>query len=400
MGETRRKKDRRPPIKPTEKLPPLPIAMEKTLNDKQRAHCLSIVDKMLDDESSISFSKPVTELWDIAVLPDYTEKIKKPMDLGTVRDRISSKYIVSGSDLFDPNGFREEARLVFFNAILYNGRGSDLGRLSSKFIHFIDTELAKLPVPERPVGEDSPGDGSPAESSKKIDRNEANGGDESVEHPKSDRKSRRPSTSDVDDQSFDETLENDQKENGDMDDKDEQKNSEKDDDEGSGPEDRIDDADEDSKEKSAEDEERDRLEEEISKLSKARLKADAALAEIELEKNTPLTYDENSKLRDEIEALPWELSQKVVQILRKYVDAALQDCEESDPEYVTLEFSTVEPKLLREIEALIRPDRRYEDGKAMLANTDRDLEAARRKLKRLTDNALASGKKKKSKKSR
>lgn len=480
MGEARRKKERKPPIRPTETLDPVPLPNDHTMSDKQKSFCKSLVDQVLNDESCLSFSKPVDELWDRDVLGDYFDKIKRPMDVGTVSKRVvSSTYVQKGTDLFNPNAFREECRLVFLNAILYNGKTSELGRLATKFLHFIDAEMAKIPVPMKEVRSASNVDASeginksakrtsPTVSStkrssdpneKKLplgvddDDNSANDDDDDDDDNNDDdqahdennsgpaegkkpgrtldskaRKSERSLSKEGDE--FETASNNLKSSRRSRDDINKIKMDEKADERGDtndsgygeptseksgphegykegdpkddrpGPGDANDDADSDAKDVTMERAERERLEREISLLVKQRSRAHARIAEFELEKSLPLTHEENSRLRDEVENLPWEKSQKVVQILRKYVDEAVKESDESDPEFVTLEFSTVEPRLLREIEALIHPDPRLEKEKGIIDNTQRDIEVAKRKLKRLNDGAPSERKKKRSKKSR
>lgn len=457
MGESRRKRDKRSstPYKSTDKLPPLHIAKDKIVNDKQRVYCRSIIEKILSDEASLSFSKPVDELWDRSVLTDYFDKIKRPMDLGTVKKRCqhSSKSYLSAApdtaDLFDPNRFREEARLVFTNAIFYNGKSSDLGKFALKFMGVIDNDLDKIPTdpninninnntstaasPSAAAADDAGTTAGADMQDVKVKKEGDHDDDGDVEMEDS-KTGGAPSKvshalgatkSPDDNDAGDKAAMSKSEHVGGGDDEDEDEVDGDGDDEmantnantttttsghaNESHDDEVDDGGVD------EDEEVDdgpnnvspgmkselgKLDDEISRLYKLKSRANANLAEIELEKNVPLSYEENSKLRDEVEALPWEISQKVVKILKKYVDDALKKSSEQDPEFVTLEFSTVEPKLLREIEDLIRPDTRVEKEKVTIMNAEKDIEMAKRKQKRLKDVSGLSSKKKRSKKSR
>lgn len=478
MGEARRKKERKAPVKPTEKLDPIPTPTDRPLADKQKKFCHDLIEKVLADESALSFSKPVEDLWDVKLLGGYFEMIKKPMDLGTVLSRISSTYVQSQyPSLFDPNSFREEARLVFLNAIQYNGKSSDLGRFATKFIHFIDAQMAYLPL--QPEDDDKVSKGEPSDantrdgstgdkpsdkeaekerSSTAKDRSRDKAGKHSVDKDRGDSEERdidartltdhdkvggqdSPNQKDMDVRTDDGRNDNNTRdaEHGDKagDDRKHGKKEKgkskgdgnrahdggdferdgengKGDDKGEGADegdleragrpssdDANDEAEEDmGKESAADASEREKLEKQISKYSKLRARAQLNIAELELEKNSPLTFDENKRLRDEVESLPWETSQKVVDILRKYVDDALRVSNETDPEFVTFEFSTVEPKLLRQIEALIRPDARVTREKEVIDEADREMDAAKRRLKRLGESSHSQGRKKRAKKSR
>ena len=57
--------------------------------------------------------------------------VKNPMDLGTVRKRLGCGYYD------DPSAFAEDVRLIWRNAILYNGKGHYVSKaaehMSTKF---------------------------------------------------------------------------------------------------------------------------------------------------------------------------------------------------------------------------------------------------------------------------
>lgn len=345
MGEARRRKERRrESVKPTERLAPLQLTTNKAVAAKQRAFCISVVDQMLEDESALSFSKPVRELWDMSQLSDYFEQIKNPMDLGTVRTNLTTGgYVSKQSTLFDPNAFRFHIRLVFLNAMEYNDKGTDLYRLSAKFLQYIDNRITELPG-------QTPDESQKAASevTENIEKSDDLEKGKAEDEDASDEKSER----------IDET-ENDA---NDM---------------------KIDGPGESAQAPSADEDEVERLKGIISECSKHRARAEAELAELELMRNVPLSHDENAKLRDEVEALPWETAKKVVKILRKYVDEALAETKEEDPEFVTLEFSTVEPRLLRDIESLIRPDPRVEKERVKIENLNCEIKDAEKKLRKL-----------------
>lgn len=334
MGETGRKKQRkREPIKKTEHLAPIPT--DPSVVNEQFRFCNELVAEVLDDEHALSFSKPVDELWEPAVLTDYFEKIKRPMDLGTVQKTLNSDGYNDDSGRFNPNLFRKEIRLVFLNAMDYNQRGTDLNRLANKFIHHIDSKLVSIPVPSPDKrSDDQNGNSSPLSDT-----------------PAS--ASRNDSTKKAHDGAEDEEMSHEQQED---------------------------------------DSAVEKLKSQIAAFEKKKAKSEAVLAEMELKRNIPLTFDESSKLRDEVEKLPWETAQKVVGILRKYVDDALEQMSEEDPEFVTLEFSTVEPTLLRDIESLVRPDPVKERERRAIEQYEEEIANAKRKLRMISDGE--SGKKK------
>lgn len=350
MGENRRKKERRrensKPHKPTEKLAPLTIPTDHAVAEKQRTFCLNVVDRILDDEASLSFSQPVNELWDMDQLGGYFEKIKHPMDLGTVKKHLQnpSDYLAE-SGLFDPNAFRKEVRLVFLNCLEFNSKSTDLYRLANKFLTFVDKEIADMPglsVPEEPA---------------------PNG---TAEHKTtSTKEEKQKETSRSEDTNENETAMSDEKKDPD---EDVDMAEENDDVEDGKPEEHN--------------EEIEAIKREIEALEKKRKQSEGILAELELIKNVPLTHEENIKLRDDVETLPWEDARKVVRILQKYVDEALGETEDNDPEFVTIEFSTVEPRLLREIEEVVRPNPKVEKEKKTIVQLNEEINSLNRKLKR------------------
>lgn len=341
MGEARRRKERRrESVKPTEKLSPLPLTTEKTTAAKQRAFCKAVVDEILEDESALSFSKPVRELWDMSQLSDYFEQIKEPMDLGTVRATLTTGgYLNATSTLFDPNTFRFHVRLVFLNAMDYNNKGTDLYRIAARFLQYIDCKLSQMPW----TGQDEAQcEASEGQKVVNMYRNE----EMMKEDSSLGKKELVDEVENVDDDmKCKENLEKGQV--------------------------------------IVADREEERLSSIIAKCSRDHARAEAELAEFELMRNVPLTHDENARLRDEVEALPWETAKKVVKILRKYVDEAVAETTEVDPEFVTLEFSTVEPRLLRDIESLIRPDPRVEKERAVIESLNYEIKEAENELRKL-----------------
>lgn len=363
MGESKRKKERRREMpKPTSKLPPLPHPADRTMAAEQQAFCEIIVNKMLQDESSLSFSKPVSELWDISQLEGYFEKIKEPMDLDTVKKGLESKthFINKETKLFDVNAFRQQIRLVFWNAMEFNGKGTDLYRLGNKFLQFVDAKLTELPGLAKPHDDQSAMTNDTGGKSEKDDRPVWGKDVVSKDEQVIDGKTMKTLQAKVPDRADEEMNDDEVEEN--------------------------------NNDESTE-EETEKLNRRIASMEKLKSRAKANLAELELMRNVPLTHEENARLRDEVEALPWETAKKVVKVLRKQVDEALADINEEDPEFVTLELSAVEPHLLRDIEALIRPDPRVEEEKKRIANLDEEIGAVRRCIKRVSSGDTSPKKK-------
>lgn len=363
MGESskRKKERRREAPKPTSKLSPLPTPTDSAVADKQRAFCKKLVEDMLEDDSSLSFARPVRELWDISQLSGYFEKIKEPMDLGTVQKNLESKtqFLNDDTALFDPNAFREKIRLVFWNAMDFNGKGTDLYRLANKFLQFVDGKVTDLPGLHHSDGNQG---ATTSTTATKLDPEVKTKDKESKQKgtpPPSAQKANQSASADQPDEDIKDAQPEANANNND----------------------------------SGAEEESEKLNRQITALEKHKSRAKANLAELELMRNVPLSHQENAKLRDDIESLPWEKAKKVVKILRKYVDEALADINEEDPEFVTLELTVVEPHLLRDIEAMIRPDPRQEEEKRKIANLDDEITSLKRKLKKASSTDTSSRKK-------
>ncbi len=80
--------------------------------------CSTMLKKIMSHKYAWVFNEPV----DAAKqgLHDYHKVIQKPMDLGTVRDRLATGLYSS------PNSFAEDVRLTFANAMTYNPQGHDV----------------------------------------------------------------------------------------------------------------------------------------------------------------------------------------------------------------------------------------------------------------------------------
>ena len=88
--------------------------------------CLPVVQDLLDDPYGWVFQDPVDPV--ALGLPDYFEVVKTPMHLDLVRKRLDNAIYS------DMESFAREVRLVFENAILYNGESSEVGGLAHSML--------------------------------------------------------------------------------------------------------------------------------------------------------------------------------------------------------------------------------------------------------------------------
>lgn len=71
-------------------------------------------------------------------LNDYYKIIKHPMDLGTVKSRLSKNWYKS------PKEFAEDVRLTFNNAMKYNEKGQDVHAMADKLLKIFEDNWANL----------------------------------------------------------------------------------------------------------------------------------------------------------------------------------------------------------------------------------------------------------------
>lgn len=81
-------------------------------------NCSSLLHRLMKHQHSWVFNEPVNAK--ALGLHDYHVIIKHPMDLGTIKNRLSQNWYKS------PREFAEDVRLVFHNAMTYNPKGQDV----------------------------------------------------------------------------------------------------------------------------------------------------------------------------------------------------------------------------------------------------------------------------------
>ncbi|CAH9107702.1 unnamed protein product [Cuscuta europaea] len=100
---------------------------EKQKNQVFR-RCNALLQKLMKHNYGWVFNKPVDAF--ALRLHDYHDIIKQPMDLGTVKMRLSQNWYKS------PREFAEDVRLVFRNAMTYNPKGQD--------VHIMADQMSKM----------------------------------------------------------------------------------------------------------------------------------------------------------------------------------------------------------------------------------------------------------------
>jgi len=98
--------------------------------------CLPIVQQLIDDPYGWVFRDAVDPV--LFGLPDYFEVVKNPMHLLLVKKKLENAVYT------DMASFERDVKLVFENAILYNGEGSDVGTLAKTMKQVFETEYKKV----------------------------------------------------------------------------------------------------------------------------------------------------------------------------------------------------------------------------------------------------------------
>lgn len=115
---------------------------QETFSLLLRKQCENLLKKVMAHQHGWVFNKPV----DVVALkiPDYFKVIKKPMDLGTIKEKLGSGNYSS------PLQFAGDVRLTFSNAMTYNPPGNDVHIMADILSKFFELRWKpiekKLPV--------------------------------------------------------------------------------------------------------------------------------------------------------------------------------------------------------------------------------------------------------------
>ena len=94
----------------------------KKMSDYQRRGCLKALDSILDYNISTFFAQPVNPKIDHC--PDYFDYIIKPMDLGTIREKLINNEYESTAH------FKSDVKLVWENTYRYHGKDAMISKLA------------------------------------------------------------------------------------------------------------------------------------------------------------------------------------------------------------------------------------------------------------------------------
>lgn len=120
------------------------------LSNRMVTHkCMPVLQELLDDQFGWVFREAVDPV--ALCLPDYYDVVKSPMHLELVKKNLENA-VYSDMDIF-----ARDTKLVFQNAILYNGENSEVGELANCMLKsFEKSYTALVQGKEKPKDEDGP----------------------------------------------------------------------------------------------------------------------------------------------------------------------------------------------------------------------------------------------------
>lgn len=131
----------RKPSGRSEQAPGLGFGFDKNKNQMFKS-CSSILQRLMKHKHGWVFNEPVDAK--ALGLHDYHVVIKLPMDLGTIKTRLSQNWYKS------PREFAEDVRLVFLNAMTYNPKGQDVHVMAEELSGIFEEKWAVMETKYNP----------------------------------------------------------------------------------------------------------------------------------------------------------------------------------------------------------------------------------------------------------
>lgn len=104
--------------------------------------CGKLLHRLMNHKFSWVFNEPVDAK--ALGLIDYHDIIKHPMDLGTIKTRLAEDWYKS------PGEFAEDVRLVFRNAMTYNPKGQDVHHMAEKLLQIFEERWVTIETEYNP----------------------------------------------------------------------------------------------------------------------------------------------------------------------------------------------------------------------------------------------------------
>ncbi|XAR68289.1 hypothetical protein NMG60_11003367 [Bertholletia excelsa] len=99
-------------------------------------NCNNLLTRLMKHKHAWVFNKPVDAK--ALGLHDYHDIIKHPMDLGTIKSRLSKNWYKS------PKEFMEDVRLTFHNAMVYNPKGQDVYLMAEELLKMSEVKWSAI----------------------------------------------------------------------------------------------------------------------------------------------------------------------------------------------------------------------------------------------------------------
>lgn len=106
----------------------------------------SLLVDLVQNPQCEEFLKPVLEVYSDDDVPGYRDQIKRPMDLGTVKDNLRNDvYIVDQDGIFefDHEQCANDIRLIFENCMDYNDPKSDIHHVARELLKQVNTSITR-----------------------------------------------------------------------------------------------------------------------------------------------------------------------------------------------------------------------------------------------------------------
>ncbi|CAH0477113.1 unnamed protein product [Peronospora belbahrii] len=113
------------------------------MDSESKKKCTDVVDHFFKLDSCEPFRERVN--WEEWGLYDYLQVVKEPMDLGTIRSKLSKNEYKKASE------FARDMRLVWSNCKLYNQDGSDLYLLADELAKKFEDRVKTMKLDVGPV---------------------------------------------------------------------------------------------------------------------------------------------------------------------------------------------------------------------------------------------------------
>ncbi|CAD8092949.1 unnamed protein product [Paramecium sonneborni] len=114
------------------------------LNKDEQKRLNQIVQQLIDSNDSVEFRQPVD--YKRLNLPDYIQIVKRPMDLGTVQQKLNNNLYKTVEECLD------EIQLIWDNCKLYNGSTSWITKIAEKlerlFKKYVKNYLPLVNLPQ------------------------------------------------------------------------------------------------------------------------------------------------------------------------------------------------------------------------------------------------------------